>query len=186
MSDRSEPGSSPARPPRLALDPPSTPLAIITEALVDAALAHSRTSPRRRVIQPFHRSEADSLHRMFNAVQPDSYVRPHRHVDPPKAEAWLLLRGAAAFFLFDDAGEITAIEHLRAGSDRFGIDLVPGIWHGFIALEPDTVFYEVKPGPYVQATDKSFAPWAPAEGHPDAGAYLARLHALAARGRDAR
>lgn len=138
------------------------------------------------MIQPFHRSESDSLHRMLNAVQPDSYVRPHRHVDPPKDEAWILLRGAAAFFTFDDAGAVTAIERLRAGAERFGVDLAAGVWHGFVALEPDTVFYEVKPGPYVRTTDKSFAPWAPPEGHPDAAAYVAKLHALAAGAPDAR
>ncbi|MGD8861079.1 MAG: hypothetical protein PVI30_13820 [Myxococcales bacterium] len=37
-----------------------------------------------------------------------------------------------------------------------------------MALEPDTLIYEVKPGPWSAATDKSFAPWAPAEGDPGA------------------
>jgi hypothetical protein len=46
--------------------------------------------------------------------------------------------------------------------------LQPGIYHGFVALEPDTLIYEVKPGPWSAATDKSFAPWAPAEGDPGA------------------
>ncbi len=47
------------------------------------------------MIQPFHKQNSDTLHRMLNAVQPDSYVRPHRHLDPPKAEAWILLQGVA-------------------------------------------------------------------------------------------
>jgi len=59
----------------------------------------SQSSPRRRVIQPFHRDESAALQRMFNAVQPDSYIPPHRHFDPPKAESWIALRGALAFFL---------------------------------------------------------------------------------------
>ena len=44
-------------------------------------------------------------------------------------------------------------------------------------LEPDTVVFEVKPGPYQPTSDKDFAPWAPAEGGPDAPAYLADLEA---------
>lgn len=114
---------------------------------------------------------------MLNAVQPDSYVRPHRHLEPPKSEAWVMLAGAAAFFTFDDAGAILQIVELSAGGDVFGIDVEPGIWHSFVATEPDTVIYEVKQGPYVAANDKSFAPWAPAEGHPDAAAYLENLRA---------
>src|SRR4051794_10919664 len=100
----------------------------------------SRDSPRRRMIQPFHRSEQDTLHRMFNAVQPDSYVRPHRHLDPPKAEAWIVLRGAVVFFTFEEDGAIRDCIELRASGPTFGVDLVPsgvsanivwrkGVWH---------------------------------------------------------
>jgi hypothetical protein len=64
---------------------------------------------------------------------------------------------------------------LGAGREAFGVDLVPGIYHTFVALEPDTVLFEVKDGPYVAATDKAFAPWAPAEGTPEARQYMQAL-----------
>lgn len=160
---------------KLALDPPTTDLVVLSRARVDEAIAHARTSPRRRVIAPFHRSESELLHRMLNAVQPDSYIRPHRHLDPPKAEAWVVLRGALCFFAFNDDGAVREHILLRAGGPDFGVDLVPGVYHSFIALEPDTVIYEVKSGPYQAASDKSFAPWAPAEGTPEAAAYLQQL-----------
>jgi aspartate aminotransferase len=160
---------------RRALAPPADELALISNELVEATLVRSRDNPRRRVIQPFHKSESDTLHRMLNAVQPDSYVRPHRHLDPPKAEAFILLRGAVAFFTFDDDGKVRECLRLRAGSERFGVDLVPGVYHSFIALEPDTVIYEVKPGPYTQSTDKAFASFAPEEGSPGAPLYMASL-----------
>jgi cupin fold WbuC family metalloprotein len=161
--------------PRLALDPPSEPLAILDDTLLENTLRYARESPRRRVIAPFHRSEADPLHRMLNAVQPDSYVRPHRHLDPPKAEAWIVLRGALLFFTFHEDGRVDQRVQLRAGGPRFGVDLLPGIYHSLIALEPDTVIYEVKTGPYTAAGDKSFAPWAPAEGTAEATHYMAEL-----------
>ena len=124
---------------RTALDPPEGELTLITQALVDRALAYSRQSPRQRVIQPFHKGPRDPLHRMLNAVQPGSYVRPHRHLDPPKAEAFIVLRGSLAFFSFSEDGEVRECVRLAADGARFGVDLVPGVFHSFIALEPDTL-----------------------------------------------
>jgi hypothetical protein len=138
---------------RVALDPPTGSLTLIDRGLVRGAVEYSRQSPRRRVIQPFHKQNSETLHRMLNAVQPDSYV----------------------FFTFDDDGSVTDSVLLSHDGDAFGVDLVPGIYHTFVALEPDTVIYEVKDGPYVASNDKSFAPWAPAEGDPAAPAYMARL-----------
>ena len=42
-------------------------------------------------------------------------------------------------------------------------------------LSEHVVCFEVKPGPYSAANDKDFAPWAPREGDPEAGAYLEGL-----------
>src|SRR3712207_349027 len=108
---------------RLALDPPPGALVPLTRALVDAAAAYARESPRRRVIQPFHKTEDEPLHRMLNAIQPGSYARPHRHLDPPKAEAWVMLRGAGAFFTFEDDGRVRDCLRVSAGGDLFGVDL---------------------------------------------------------------
>ncbi len=158
-----------------ALEAPDGDLVLIGDDLVQQAIAYSRTSPRRRVILPFHKQAADPLHRMLNAVQPGSYVRPHRHLDPPKAEAWIVLRGSLVFFTFDEIGNVTQSVDLAAGSARFGVDLSPGVFHTFIAIAPDTVIFETKTGPYTEATDKAFATWAPAEGDSAAPAYMQRL-----------
>lgn len=161
--------------PKLTLDPPQENLALITRKRLDDAISQSRKSPRRRIIAPFHRSLSDPLHRMLNAIQPGSYVRPHRHLDPPKAEAWIVLRGAVLFVTFLDDGTVSDHLVLDAESETFGVDLVPGHYHTLAAIKPDTVIYEVKTGPYHQATDKSFAPWAPAEGSDEGRNYLRRL-----------
>jgi len=158
-----------------ALQPPTGGICWLTQDLLQGAIAASHSSPRRRVIQPFHRSESATLQRMFNAVQPDSYIPPHRHLDPPKAESWIVLRGALAFFTFDDQGAIGECLEIRAGGEIFGVDLEPGVYHTFFALEADTVVYEVKDGPYSATSDKTFPAWAPREGTPEAASYLAHL-----------
>jgi len=158
-----------------ALPPPEGDLTIIEQATVDEAVLYSRTSPRKRVIKPFHKRPEDPLHRMLNAVQPGTYVRPHRHLYPPKSEAWILLRGKVLFFTFHDDGRVKTSIELAAGSPRFGVDLVPGVYHTFVTLEADTVLFEVKNGPYAPETDKAFAPWAPAEGDAGVAEYLESL-----------
>jgi cupin fold WbuC family metalloprotein len=158
-----------------ALPPPIGPVCWISESMLEGAIAVSQSSSRRRVIQPFHRDETSDLHRMFNAVQPDSYIPPHRHLDPPKAESWIVLRGALAFFTFDEHGKVEECLEIRAGGPVFGVDLEPGVYHTFVALEPDTVVFEVKSGPYSPTSDKSFPEWAPREGANNVETYLAWL-----------
>lgn len=150
---------------------------VLSRSLLEDVAEASRESPRRRIIQPLHKHEGELLHRMFNVIQPDSYVRPHRHLVPPRSESWVLLRGAVAFFTFEDDGRVRDCLHLEAGGERFGVDLGPGTFHGLLALVPDTVLYEAKSGPFVPASESSFAPWAPAEGSPGAADYLRQLRA---------
>lgn len=48
-----------------------------------------------------------------------------------------------------------------------------GTWHTLAVLEPGTVLFELKPGPYLPLADKEFAAWAPAEGAPGTEAWEA-------------
>jgi len=112
----------------------------------------------------------DNPHRFLNVMAKGTYVTPHRHLDPPKSEAFLVLSGEMAFFAFDDRGQITETHVL--GRDPMGIDIQPGVWHTLAVISEYAVCYEVKPGPYSVANDKDFAPWAPREGDPSAAEYL--------------
>lgn len=164
----------------LAMDPPEGDLTIVTSGTIHFAVEMSRKSPRKRIICPFHKSAEDSLHRMLNAIQPNSYIQPHRHADPPKAETLILLKGALAYIAFDSEGQITEKICLTEESGRIGIDTESGIYHTFFALEEDTVLFEVKPGPYIKAADKEFASWAPAENAVGSTEYLESLYAYVA------
>ena len=43
----------------------------------------------------------------------------------------------------------------------YGIEIPPCIWHCIIVLEPNTVIYEIKQGPYAPLIPENLAPWAP-------------------------
>jgi len=80
-----------------ALNPPDDNVVLIDSKIINDAVEASRISPRKRIILPLHKSSSDNLHRMLNAVQPMSYIQPHRHLDPPKAESFIVLKGSISF-----------------------------------------------------------------------------------------
>jgi cupin fold WbuC family metalloprotein len=150
------------------------PVQLIDEALLEATLARAGTSPRGRTNHNFHPDLAANPHRFLNAWTRGSYAAPHRHLQVPKPESFVMLRGELALFVFDDAGWVTE-RHVLGRGGGLGVDLAPGLWHTVAALTDTAVCFEVKAGPYDAATDKEFAPWAPREGDPAAADYLARL-----------
>ena len=158
---------------------PATDVQILDQALIEGLIDRARKSPRLRTNHNFHHTLDDNPHRFLNVMIQGTYITPHRHVDPPKSESFLLLRGEVAFFIFNGLGEIIRIEIL--GREQLAIDIAPGIWHTLAVLTPEAVCYEVKPGPYSAASDKDFAAWAPREGDPQAGVYLEKLLASVTR-----
>jgi cupin fold WbuC family metalloprotein len=145
----------------------------LDSALFATLIQKASASPRLRVNHNFHHSMEENPHRFMNVMLRGTYVTPHRHWDPPKSESFLVLSGEIVFFTFDDSGQVT--QSLVLGRDPIGVDIQPGVWHTLAVLSEHAVCFEVKPGPYVAANDKDFAPWAPREGSPEAAQYLASL-----------
>jgi cupin fold WbuC family metalloprotein len=148
-------------------------------ALADAALVAQKArdaaaNARKREIHCFHVDDAASLHRMINALQPGTYVRPHRHLTPAKDEAFVLLTGQMGFICFQDDGSFDREDCAVLDRERgvYAVDAPAGGWHAILALAPDTTLFEIKPGPYSPVSDKDFAPFAPADADPAAQAYL--------------
>lgn len=146
----------------------------IDDALIEATLVRARSSPRLRSNHNLHASHAEGFHRFLNAWVRGTYAAPHRHVTLPKPEAFVVLRGQLACFIFDDVGAVTESAVLGVNG-LFGIDIAAGVWHTLLPVTPEAVCFEVKPGPWDPATDKEFAPWAPLEGDPRAAAYAEHL-----------
>jgi cupin fold WbuC family metalloprotein len=152
-------------------------ITLIDDVLLDEVCAEAAASPRRRKNRNLHATDHHPAHRLLNAMQPDSYIPPHRHLDPNKDETFVVLRGALGVAIFDDAGEVVRTVKVGAGGTASGVDIAHGTWHTAVALEPDTVFLEAKAGPYVPFTAAEKAPWAPAENTPGATTYLGVLKA---------
>lgn len=148
---------------------------VADEKLLDSLCAAARENPRRRMNHNLHESYEEPCQRLLNAVEPDSYIRPHRHLTPLKPETFLAVRGRFAAVLFDDAGEIRQVCFLAPGKGPALVDIAPGAWHAIFALEPESIFFEAKPGPYQPISDKDWAPWAPPEGSPGGAVYFEEL-----------
>jgi len=148
---------------------------LLDAALLDAVSRDAASRPRRRANFNFHPADTFPAHRLLNAIEPDSYLPPHRHLDPLKDETIVVLRGELGVLRFDDGGRVVAGWRLVAGGECFGVDIAHGVWHTAIALCPGTVIFEAKAGPYRPLADAERAPWAPAEGDPAAIAYWQSL-----------
>jgi cupin fold WbuC family metalloprotein len=153
----------------------------IDARLIAGLVEQARSAPRRRVNYNLHRTPAEDPNRFLNVMLEGTYIAPHRHLEVPKPELFLVLEGLVRLFVFDDAGAVESRWDIGPGATegRVGIDIAPGVWHTLAVLTPYAAMLEVKPGFYDPATDKQFAPWAPREGEPGAADYLADL--LAAR-----
>ncbi len=137
---------------------------IISEELLNITSQKAKNSPRKRMNYNFHENESDILNRLLNAMEPDTYLPPHRHKDPDKEEVFLVLRGSVAFFTFDDNGNVTSSTVVSPEKRVYGLDIEKGVWHSLVVLEKNTVVYEIKQGPYAPLKSENFAPWAPAPG----------------------
>ncbi|UVE16977.1 WbuC family cupin fold metalloprotein [Pseudomonas sp. LS44] len=141
--------------------------------LADLAAAN----PRGRQHHNFHAME-EPCHRLAVGLQPNTYIPPHRHLSADKAETLLVLKGRLGLLIFSVDGELLEQRELVAGGDCVGVDLPPGVFHSLVVLEPDTLMFECKAGPYRPVGDGELAPWAPREGEAGAPAYLAWMRSL--------
>jgi len=151
---------------------------LIDKQLLDETSEAARASPRRRRNHNFHVSEAEGANRLLNAVEPGSYIQPHRHFDPNKDETFVVVRGRFGLVLFDQTGNVARTAILAAGADAVGANIPHGTYHTLVSLQQGSVFFEAKAGPYAPISDAERAPWAPREGESKAAQYLAELERL--------
>ncbi len=159
---------------KLALPNPSGSVFELTPALREEGLRESRLSPRRRMLLPFHRGQADLVQRMINFMQPGTYIRAHQHPREWATETLMVMSGCLGFVTFDAEGNVLTTHRLGVGGL---VDIEARVWHSVLALAEDTMILEIKRGPFNEE-DKVFADWSPEEFSDGAPAYLQWLTGL--------
>ena len=151
---------------------------VVTAELLQELSGVARTVPRLRRNYNLHSADDSHCHRLLNAVEPASYIRPHRHQDPEKDEAFVLLSGRLGVIQFSDAGDVTETVVLSRESGTLVADVPHGVYHTAVSLESGTIFFEAKAGPYLPLTDDEVAAWSPHETDSAASTYLEQLRTL--------
>lgn len=120
-----------------------------------------------------HESPEAAFHQMIILEHRGRYYRPHRHAT--KGEAYHLLEGAMAVFVFDERGAVQEACRLEPDG-TFLYRIGPGMIHAVLPLTERVIYHECKPGPFLGAGDCTYPAWAPAENDPDGiAAYTRRV-----------
>ncbi len=151
---------------------------IINRRLLDEVSSQAQSAPRRRKNYNFHAAENEPSHRLLNAIEPGSYIQPHRHLETTKDETLVVVRGRVGLVFFDAGGAVLDKILLTPAGEAVGVNIPHGVFHTLLALAPGSVFFEAKAGPYAPLTPEEKAPWAPAEGDPQAASRLAQWSKL--------
>ena len=121
---------------------------VINQSLLDKVSEGAKASGRLRMNYNFHQSLDDKCHRFLNAVEPGTVVPIHKH--PTKDESFVILRGRVRVSTYDDEGNVVESCVLCQEEGRYGVDIPKGVWHTIEAMEPDSVIFECKEGPFVE------------------------------------
>ncbi len=151
---------------------------IVTQQMLDDLNVAAAAAPRRRKNFNVHYSEQSPCNRLYNAGEPDTYIQPHCHADPTKDETMLMIRGVMGVVFFDAQGHVTQTTRLEAGGANVAVTIPAGQFHTSVMLAPGSMIFEAKAGPYAALQPHEKGAWAPAEGTPEAIAYLAQLKHL--------
>lgn len=150
----------------------------VDQRQLDRISLQARQSLRLRKNYNFHQSDEARCHRLLNAMEPDSYIQPHRHLDINKDETLVVVRGRMGLVIFDLIGNIEKTSILQPNGNMVMVNIPHGTFHTWISLEEGSVFFEAKAGPFRPLTQDEKAPWAPGEGGIEAHGYLASLKNL--------
>lgn len=121
---------------------------VIDGQLLEDVSKQAKASPRLRMNYNFHQSLDDKCHRMLNAVEPGTEIPIHRH--PTKDESFVVLRGKLRSTTYNDDGSVIESVVLCHEDGIYGVDIPKGVWHKLESLEPGSVIFECKEGPFVR------------------------------------
>ena len=126
----------------------------LDNTMLDTLAQQAQLSPRKRANYNLHKDLNDPIQRLAIAMEPDTCIRPHRHL-----QTWELLtalRGRFVVLHFDDSG--TVIARAVLGEAVQALEHDAGVWHGVLSLDAGGVIFEVKHGPYLPITASDYFP----------------------------
>ena len=151
------------------------PISAIGESELNALRAAVKASVKRRARINAHPDGEDALHEMIIAIDPTSYIRPHKH--PGKSEAFHIIEGEVDIVVFTEEGEIDRIVPLGPpGSGRsFYYRMSTAFFHTLIIRSDVLIVHEITNGPF-RPSATVFADFAPDDREAEkAAAYQAEL-----------
>ena len=125
---------------------------IITEELLNGISSQAKESPRLRMNYNLHEKLDAKVQRLFNAMEPGTIIPIQRHQNT--AETIMLVRGKMKVIFYDDNKKVIEEAILSHGTGNYGVHIPTGVWHCVEILEPNTVMFEVKEGPYTPLADE--------------------------------
>jgi cupin fold WbuC family metalloprotein len=147
---------------------PGPDIQVVDATAIAELLGRAESSERKRTHLLLHGGHHDPVQRMVIALEPGTYVRPHRHSQ--QWEILALLRGGCDLLKFDARGQVTG--RVTMSTESPVVQIAVGTWHGLYVRQKGTMLLEVKPGPY---RPNEFADWAPPEGDAAVAQYLESL-----------
>lgn len=126
------------------------PIASIGREEIEFLRREVATNAKGRVRINLHPENSDCLHEMFIAIRPDSYIRPHKHLN--KSEAFHIVYGEVDIVIFEDDGSIREIVPLAAGggTKAFYYRMSQPFFHTLLIRSDMLVVHEITNGPFVK------------------------------------
>lgn len=125
---------------------------LLNKFLLDSLSKQASENPRLRKNYNLHESLEAPSQRLFNALQPGTKMEIHCHRH--SSETCLVMRGSVRYSIYADDGSVLESYILKAGSECFGYNVLAGQWHTMEPLEPNTVIFGCKDGPYCPLDQK--------------------------------
>ena len=120
---------------------------LINTHLLDTITTQAKQSPRLRMNHNFHESPESKSQRLLNAMEPDTIMPIHRHLQSDETQ--ILLRGKIEVTAYNDKKEVTERYILCSATGNYGVNIPKGQWHSLKVIESGSVIFEAKDGPYI-------------------------------------
>lgn len=117
---------------------------IIGKNVFDELTLKAKASERLRCNFDMRNSADDLSQRMLNAMEPGTVMPIHRHKG--SSETCICIRGHFEEYFYDEEGNLTETIDMYPGGPILNIEA--GQWHSLKCLEPNTILFEAKDGPY--------------------------------------